>query len=284
MRRSAALLGLCLLVAGSFGCGSGAPVSIPAPGAAKVVHLADFTPTSPVKPQKPVTVSFRVIGENGKPITDYATGPGPHTGVHLIFVRKDLNQIVHLHPPIAKDGNISTPVTFPTSGPYEVVIDVYQKQAGKPFPKNYQLREQIQVQGAYHPKPLGSSQKSVTTDGTTFTILGNPELRALQASYLNVSVTGPDGKPVKFTPWYGALAHAIFFQQGSPPPYFHTHICAPGEPLCAGINGAVSGQSTNNGHLKIGAVFPEGGRWRLFLQGQVGDRIVTAPFTLNVRS
>ena len=28
-------------------------------------------------------------------------GPGPHTGVHLIIVRRDLNSIVHVHPPIA---------------------------------------------------------------------------------------------------------------------------------------------------------------------------------------
>ena len=239
-------------------------------------------------PGKPVTVSFHVVGTDGKILTTFATGPGPHTGVHLILVRQDLSEIVHLHPPIASDGQISTPVTFPAPGPYKVVIDVYQKgtptsPGGPSIPINYQLTGHVQVQGAYHPKPLGPVRGSVTTDGYTFTIHGNPDLRAAQAGYLNVTVTGPDGKPVKFTPWYGALAHAVFFKQGSLA-YFHTHICAPGEPLCAGLNGAVSGQSTNNGHLKIGAVFPEGGRWRLFLQGQIGDKIVTAPFTLNVRS
>jgi hypothetical protein len=284
VRRRAALLGLPLLVACSFGCGSGSSqVSFSTPGAAKITHLAGFTPTGPVQPGKPVTVSFHVVQPDGATLTQYQTGPGPHTGVHLILVRNDLSQIVHLHPPISEDGHISTPVTFPAPGPYTAVIDIYQHVPGQQFPQNYQLKQHVQVQGAYHPQPLGPVRSTVTTDGYTFTIHGNPKLRASQADYLNVSVTGPDGKPVTFTPWYGASAHAIFFQRGSPIAYFHTHICAPGEPLCA-ANSAIAGSSTKPGQLRIGAVFPEGGRWRLFLQGMVGDRIVTAPFTLNVRS
>ncbi len=102
------------------------------------------------------------------------------------------------------------------------------------------------------------------------------------ADYLNVTVTDAGGKPVTFTPWFGAVAHAIFFRQGNLA-YFHTHICSPDVPSCS-ANVAVSGSSTQPGKLKIGMVFPEAGRWRLFLQGQIGDRIVTAPFTLNVRS
>ena len=44
---------------------------------------------------------------------------------------------------------------------------------------------------------------------------------------MTITVTDPHGKPAKFTPWYGALAHAIFFREGSLD-YFHTHVCAPG--------------------------------------------------------
>jgi YtkA-like len=32
---------------------------------------------------------------SGKPLTQYKTGPGPHTGVHLIIVRDDLAYIIH---------------------------------------------------------------------------------------------------------------------------------------------------------------------------------------------
>jgi hypothetical protein len=102
------------------------------------------------------------------------------------------------------------------------------------------------------------------------------------ADYLNVSVTDPRGKPVRFTPWFGALAHAVFFRQSSLA-YFHTHICSPNLPLCA-ANSAIAGSSTKPGQLKIGMVFPQAGKWRLFLQGQIGDKIVTAPFSLDVQS
>ena len=37
------------------------------------------------------------------------------------------------------------------------------------------------------------------------------------------------GRPARFTPWFGALAHAIFFRAGSLD-YFHTHVCAPARP------------------------------------------------------
>ena len=73
---------------------------------------------------------------------------------------------------------------------------------------------------------------SVTTDGYTFTIHHMPKLKVANADYLNVSVTDPGGKPATFTPWFGALAHAVFFRQGNLA-YFHTHICSPNLPLCA---------------------------------------------------
>ena len=45
----------------------------------------------------------------------------------------------------------------------------------------------------------------------------------------------------------------------------------------------VTGTSTVPGKLKVGVLLPAAGTWRLFLQSQVGGRVVTAPFTLNVR-
>ena len=46
-----------------------------------------------------------------------ADGPGPHTGVHLIIVRRDLATIVHRHPPIGADGTISDTITFTEARP-----------------------------------------------------------------------------------------------------------------------------------------------------------------------
>ena len=37
---------------------------------------------------------------DGTTLTKFRRGPGPHTGVHLIYVRDDLSTIVHHHPPV----------------------------------------------------------------------------------------------------------------------------------------------------------------------------------------
>ena len=85
-------------------------------------------------------------------------------------------------------------------------------------------------------------------------------------------------------PYYGALAHAIFFRRGTLD-YFHTHVCAPGAAGCASsVGGAtVTGSTARPGRLTVGVLVPAPGTWRLFLQCKLGGRVVTAPFTLEVR-
>ena len=97
-------------------------------------------------------------------------------------------------------------------------------------------------------------------------------------------MTDPSGKPVVFHPWFGALAHAIFFRQGSLD-YFHTHVCGPSTPGCTSIFGGakVVGRPAGPGKLNVGVLLPVAGTWRLFLQFRDRGRIVTAPFTLRVR-
>jgi hypothetical protein len=89
---------------------------------------------------------------------------------------------------------------------------------------------------------------------------------------------------VRFTPWYGALAHAIFFRQGSLD-YFHTHVCAAGASGCTSVLGGtrVTGSSTTPGKLTVGVLVPAPGTWRLFLQSRADGHILTAPFTLSVK-
>ena len=111
-------------------------------------------------------------------------------------------------------------------------------------------------------------------------------LHAIQAEFLHLNVTAPDGRPVKFVPWFGALAHAIFFRDGSLD-YFHTHICAPNAPNCGSLPGVPASRITGHatpGKLTVGVLLPVPGTWRLFLQLRQGGRILTAPFTLRVAS
>jgi hypothetical protein len=282
---TAALLGALLTGIALTGCGSslGGAVSAPAVAPARIFTLAGFQPARPVVPGHPTTVSFTVQLPSGRPLTTYKTGPGPHTGVHLIIVRDDLAYIIHDHPPIPPDGHLRQTVTFPAPGPYRVLVDIYPNiPGGQP---NFQLLQNVNVLGPYHPIKLPPFKPDLIVDGYHFDMQGHAPVHAIQAEFLHVNVTDAHGHNVHFVPWFGALAHAIFFHEGSLD-YFHTHICAPNAPNCGSLAGApkITGSSSAPGKLTIGVLLAVPGTWRLFLQMKLGGRIVTAPYTLHVVS
>jgi hypothetical protein len=271
----------CVVVAG---CGSGSSTpKAPSVQAARTFRLAGFEPARPVKPGRPVTVSFTIEQPDGRPLMKYRRGSGPHTGVHLIIVRDDLGTIIHRHPPISADGKAGEQVTLHDPGKYRVVVDAYPQAATANGQSNFQLFSKIEVAGRYTPKRLPPFTRTADVDGFRFTLHGNPHLKAIEAGFLTITVTDPHGRPAHFTPWYGALAHAIFFRAGTLD-YFHTHVCAPGANGCTSFLGAtqVKGSSSTPGRLRVGVLVPVAGTWRLFLQCRANGRVLTAPFTLEV--
>jgi hypothetical protein len=279
--RCAALAGVAVALAG---CGGSSPSSTPtvAVQPAFTYRLSGFEPAHPVQAGKPTTIAFTILQPNGRPLTKYKHGAGPHNGIHLIMVRRDLAAIIHVHPPVGPDGRLSYTVTFPLPGPYRVVIDAYPQTHG--LQPNFQLFTTVTVSGTYTPRALPPFRATQTVDGYRFTLHGGaPHLKAIVPALLDFTVTAPDGKQAVFEPWYGALAHAIFFRRGSLD-YFHTHVCAPGATGCSSVLGGarVTGTSATPGRLKVGVLVPVAGTWRLFLQCMVNGKVLTAPFTLHV--
>jgi hypothetical protein len=277
-RHAIPLAALVILLAGCGGGGGGKQGGITVEPA-REYRLDQLRVVHP-RVGKPAVLSFRIIQPDGTPLTAYKRGAGPHTGVHLILIRRDLATIVHRHPPIKPDGSFSEPVTFTAPGPYRLVIDAYPKNGAQ---TNFQLFSTIDVAGRYRPQALPPLQRVETVDGYRFALQSVPHLRAIEPAFLRFTVTAPDGRPASFTPWYGALAHAIFFRKGSLD-YFHTHVCAPGASACTSALGStkVTGTSASPGKLTVGVLVPLAGTWRLFLQARVDGRVITAPFTLAV--
>jgi hypothetical protein len=276
-RRLAALGTLALVGAG---CGGGGGSPAPPPIAPAREYKLDWQgPASVAAPGK-VTVHFAVRTPDGKILTRFRTGAGPHTGVHLIIVRDDLSTIVHLHPPIPASGRLSIAVDLPRAGRYHVLVDVYP--ASGPLP-NFQLPHELQVGTGNSKAPLPPYAPVVHAGGLTFRVAKLPGLRLAEPASMIVNVTDAAGKPVTFTPFYGALAHAIFFRAGSLD-YFHSHICG-NDPACtAGFGSPVAaGHSTKPGRMELGVLLPATGTWRLFLQVFHAGKLITAPFTLRVR-
>jgi hypothetical protein len=263
-------------------CGSsGGGVKQPTIGKARTFGLSGFTPAAAVAGTA-ATVGFTVEKPTGGAMTpaDYKRGSGPHTGVHLIIVRDDLSTIVHLHPPIPASGRLAIAVDLPRAGRYHVLVDVYP--ASGPLP-NFQLHHELQVGTGDVKAALPPYDPVVHAGGLTFRIAKLPGLRLAEPASMIVNVTDAAGKPVAFTPFYGALAHAIFFRAGTLD-YFHSHICG-NDPACtAGFGSPVAaGHSTKPGQLELGVLLASTGKWRLFLQVFHGGKLITAPFTLRVR-
>ena len=275
------LAAIAVLVAAVLaGCGSSSPPQITI-GAAKTYQLAGWTPAR-FTAGKPAVLSFRIDQPSGAPLTRYRTGSGPHTGVHLIIVRDDLGAIIHRHPKPRGGGTFRQQITLPTPGRYRVVVDAYPALSG-PL-RNFQLPRSITVPGKAPRRALPPFRPTETVGGYRFALQGKPKLRAVQANFLTLDVTRPDGTPATFTPWFGALAHAIFFREGTLD-YFHTHVCSAATSGCTSVFGGsrVVGRQTKPGVLRVGVLLPRPGTWRLFLQTRVDGRVLTAPFTLNVK-
>jgi hypothetical protein len=278
MRRLVPLLVLAALAAG---CSSSSSKQITIQPA-KTYKLNGFEPTGEISPRKPTTVAFTINQPSGSALTAYRTGAGPHTGVHLIIVSDDLSTIIHRHPPMQAGGRFEQKVVFPAAGRYRVIVDAYPRNGG-PVP-NFQLFKDVRVRGVPKSKPLGGYKADQDVGGFTFTAPRRPHVRALQASLMTVRVTNAAGKPARFVPWYGALAHAIFFHVGTLD-YFHTHVCAPGATGCTSLLAGtkVTGTSAAPGKLTIGILLPTAGTWKLFLQTRPDGKLVTVPYVLHAR-
>jgi len=277
--RVAALVALGLATAACGGGGGSGAISVPTVAPAREYTLSWQSAKTLPKPGT-TTVRFAVRTPGGKILSKFRTGPGPHTGVHLIIVRDDLSSIIHLHPPIPPSGRLAIAVTLPRAGRYHVLVDVYPAGAGGP--RNFQLTRDLQVGAGDVQAPLPPFAPVVHAGGLTFRVSQLPRLKLAQPGSMIVNVTDAQGKPVQFRPFYGALAHAIFFSAGSLN-YFHSHICG-NDPACSAGFGtpATTGHSTKPGRLELGVLLPATGRWRLFLQVLWKGKLVTAPFTLRV--
>jgi len=278
MRRFVPLLLLLPLLAGCSSSGS-KKIDI---GAARTYTLSGFQPAGRIVPGKPTAVAFTIDQPSGGALTQYKKGAGPHTGIHLIIVRDDLSTIIHRHPPMQAGGRFEQSVVFAEPGRYRVIVDVYPAHGG-PVP-NFQLFRDITVSGVAKAKPLGTYRAVQHVGGFTFTAPRRPHVKAIQASLMTVHVTDAAGKPAHFVPWYGALAHAIFFHVGTLD-YFHTHVCAPGASGCTSLlaGASVTGRSAAPGKLTIGILLPTAGTWKLFLQAKPNGKLVTAPYVIKAK-
>lgn len=210
------------------------------------------------------TLSFQVLDEAGKPVTEYTSSH--EKDLHLIVVRTDGAQFRHVHPVLDEaTGTWSVDSwSWSEAGTYRVYADF--TPAGKDA-SGVTLTRTVEVAGRVSPV-TAEPQRTDEVDEYTVTLDG--EFTAGTTSDLTVTVER-NGKPVTtLEPYLGAFGHLVALREGDLA-YLHVHP--------AGEQPAVGDQSGPN--VGFGAEVPTAGRYLLYLDFQVDGAVHTAQFVLD---
>jgi hypothetical protein len=214
----------------------------------------------PAAAQTPM--SFRVLGPDGSPVTDYAESH--EEDLHLVAVRRDLSGFQHVHPELDGEGVWHTSLDL-SAGTWRLFADFVPAADGE----NRILGADLAVSGSYEPAPLPTPSTTAEVDGYTVRLDG--DLVPGAESELTLSVTR-DGRPVTdLQPYLGAYGHLVVLRDGD---LAYLHVHPGGEP---GDGTTAPGPDV---HFRTTA--PSAGTYRLFLDFRHGDVVRTAPFTVEV--
>ncbi|MGC4893839.1 hypothetical protein [Micromonospora sp. DT31] len=203
---------------------------------------------------------FQVRDEQRRPVTRFAVVHDKP--MHVIVVRRDLSGYRHLHPTMAADGTWSVPLAPLDPGPWRMYAD-FTAVADDGRQVAVVLGADLTAPGAYRPRPLPAAAASDTVEGFTATYAGTPEVG--RSAPLRFRVTGPGGAAAPLQRYLGAYGHLVALREGDLG-YLHVHP----EPVRDGDE------------VTFWLTAPGPGRYRMFLDFQVGGVVRTAEFTLTV--
>ncbi|MFI6128122.1 hypothetical protein [Micromonospora sp. NPDC051141] len=182
--------------------------------------------------------------------------------MHVIVVRRDLTGYRHLHPTMAADGTWSVPLTPTAPGAWRMYAD-FTVVADDGRQVAAVLGADLAVPGDYLPRPLPAPETSATVDGFTVGFTGTPDVG--RSVPLRFRVTDAGGAVAALEPYLGAFGHLVALREGDLG-YLHVHP----EPVRDGDA------------VTFWLTAPGPGRYRMFLDFQVGGVVRTAEFTLTV--
>lgn len=208
-------------------------------------------------------LAFRVLTDDGTPLTSFRTTH--EKDLHLIVVRSDGGYFRHVHPRLdPATGTWTVPWTWDAAGTYRVYADFTPGDGSD----GLTLTRTVDVAGPFRPV----ADRPVTThdhvDGDDLSLSG--DLVAGRDSELVVTVTR-DGAPVTtLQPYLGAFGHLVALRDGDLA-YLHVH---PRE--AAPADAAMSGPT-----IAFTAEVPTPGRYLLYLDVRIDDRVRTAEFVVD---
>src|SRR5262245_34295291 len=184
---------------------------------------------------------------------------------HLFIVSQDLSYFAHLHPQQQGDGSFVIETSVPKPGAYLVYSDFFPV-AGVP-----QVAYGNLITAGYH-DDLFSGRAVIKPDevlirdveGTRFALTLEPrEPVAGKKLTLTYQITDlKTGEPVRdLEPYLGAWGHTLILSEDARD-YVHTHAGA---------------------EISFEAFVPRSGRYRIWSQFQRHGKVITVPFTIEVK-
>ncbi len=208
-------------------------------------------------------LTFRVLTDHGDAVTQFR--PTHEKDLHLIVVRTDGTRFRHVHPTLDEAGTWSLPWEWTAAGTYRIFADFVPAAADNDEPIT--LTRTVEVAGNVTPSaPAPTAVASVAG----FTVELDGDLVPGSTSPLALTVSR-DGKPVtQLQPYLGAFGHLVALREGDLA-YLHVHPEGHG-PTAGELSGP---------QIRFATEAPTPGRYLLYLDFQVDDRVYTAPFVLD---
>lgn len=204
---------------------------------------------------------FRIVGTDRKPVTRFAVVH--EKPLHMIVVGRDLSGYQHLHPTMDPDGTWSVALELARAGGYRIYADFTVTGVdGTQLP--LVLGVDHQVPGAHTPAELPPAEPQASTGPFLVSMQGTPTVGVTAPLFFRVSRTGTPG-PTQLERYLGAYGHLVVIREGDLG-YVHVHP----EPQL--VDGAV----------KFWVTAPSTGRYRAFFDFQIGGKVQTAQYTIDL--
>ena len=232
-----------------------------------------------IQPGKPTTVKFNIKDEQGNVLKDFQL---THTKIlHLIVVRKDLQQFQHIHPDLnQQSGEFTIALNFPTDGPYRIFDDFAPQGAqmgpdGMPLMVTLNQDVTVGDMAKYKAVPVAVDKDAQKiTDNYFINYDFSPELKAQSTITYSLQIE-KDAEEVKLEPYLGAMGHSVILKVGALD-YIHTHANEM-------AMDATEGMQMSHAGVEFTTSFPEAGVYRIFTQFQVKGKIITSDYTVQVK-
>jgi hypothetical protein len=223
-------------------------------------------------PNSSARFAFSIVDDQGNTLKDFAI---THTKpMHVIVVRKDLENFQHVHPEFDSNTGVFTisDLTLPTDGQYRVFAD-FAPQGGQMDPHGMPLVVTISQDIAVgnvansRPQPLGNNERVKSFAGYQVTLSTSPQnLVAGEESTFTYTLTQGGAPVTDLEEYLGALGHSVILREDTLD-FIHAH--------------PIETSTNQNGKVAFLVTLPAEGKYKAFTQFQKDGGVFTADYVVS---